>query len=113
MREITEALTKRTVSAVLTTECRKIILNFDATMEASMLIRTTKASMGSSTLISSLRRVGGTLKTTATVTKTTLSRTSTEGTLQTGLMQLTLQPKTSKTKKTIMISCRNTPRTRS
>lgn len=68
-------------------EFRKIILNFDATMEASMLIRTTKASMVSSTPISSLKRAGGIkIKTTVLDTTATLSRTSTEGTLQTGLI---------------------------
>ena len=68
-------------------EFRKIILNFDVTMEASMLIRTTKASMVSNTPISSLKRAGGIkIKTTVLDTTTTLSRTSTEGTLQTGLM---------------------------
>lgn len=88
MLETIEAPTRRIDSAALTMEFRKI-LNSDVTMEASMLIRTTKASMVvSNTLISSHKRAGGTTKktTTALDTTATLSRTSTEGTLQTGLM---------------------------
>ena len=77
------AQTRSTVSADLTMVCRKIILNFDATMEASMLNRTTQASMVSSIQTSSPRRDNGRSKTPMdremVDSKTTLSRTSTEG----------------------------------
>ena len=92
------------------------IHNFDATMEASMLIRTTKASMAvSNTLISSHRRAGGTTITTRAMDTTiTLSRTSTEGTLQTGLMRSRrLQRITRRTSAITMTRCQLVPKIRS
>lgn len=77
-----EALTRSTDSQALTMECRKI-RSFDATMEVSMLIRTTKASMVSNILISSHKRAGGVkIKTMPMDSTTILSKTSTEGTLK-------------------------------
>lgn len=110
-----EAPIRRIDSAALTMECRKT-RNFDATMEASMLIRTTKASTVSNTQISSHKRAGGItqIKTTPTGTNPTTSRTSTEGTLHNQLRWYTLRQRIKRwTSAIIMTKCRLVQRTRS
>lgn len=105
--------TRRTNSEHLTTACMTTP-SLDATSEASMLIRTIQASTAASnTLTSSHRRAECTDRTkTKVVSTTTLSKTSSEGTLQTGLMWSTLRPKIRKVMLN-MIKCRLAPRTRS
>lgn len=111
-RVSTEAQTRRHDGA-LTTAFKKTIHSLERTMEASMLIRTTKASMVSSTLILSLTRAGGTTRTPETDTTATLSRTSTEGTLQTGLMGSTLRQRIKSSLAITMIKCQPPLRTHS
>lgn len=106
-----ETKTKRVVSAVLTMVFRTIH-NWDATTEASTLIRTIRASMFSSTRTSSLRKVGGITEIWTRVTKTTLSRNSTKGTLQTVLRRWALRAKTKNLMRTTR-GCLLTQRTRS
>lgn len=109
----TATQTRRTDSARLTTACMTT-LSLDATSEASMLIRTIQASpAASNTLTSSPKRAECTDQSkTKVVSTTTLSKTSSEGTLQTGLMWSTHRQKIRKAMLN-MIKCRLAPRTRS
>lgn len=103
-------LAKRIASAVSTTVFRTI-RNWDATTEASTLIRTIRASMFSSTLTSSRRKVDGTTEIWIRATKTTLSRNSIEETLQMVLTWWALLQKTKNRMRTTR-SCLLTQRTR-
>lgn len=84
--QTTEIRTRKIGSEDLTTVCKMTLNNFDATMEASMLIRTTKASMVSNIQTFCLQRAECIeMHMVQMVVSWTPSKTSTEGTLQMGL----------------------------
>ena len=81
---VADGLERQSLPSQLRESTKEPRRNADPSMEAAV----------SSTLTSSLKRVGGTKRTTMEVaTKSTLSKTSSEGTLQTGLMLSTLRPR--------------------
>jgi len=94
MQVTIETLIRKLVLEVSTMECRKTTLNLERTMAHSMLTKEIlRTSMDNNIRISSLTRAGGKIKTTAVDSTATLSKTSTEGTIQTGLMLSTHQPR--------------------